>query len=191
MRGNKVVLFLPIAVMIGLFVFGYFSFTEPDSITQEEMQDSTEFDHEVSGNRLEVYWQWNDYPDDGVVGDDYIELIAVDEDPANLQEEIENVQLELHHADEVIYESSDWVETEDGVVVSFPNEMQQEAIYGASGEVHFDFADAETAEGISLVYYHTWQDGEVEPAADKTMEEALEESVVTQWWTLEDEVPEE
>lgn len=190
MQGNKIVLFLPFAVMAGLFIAGYFALSGTESLTHEQLQETAEIDYTWTEDgtensyKLTVSWRWSDYPEDGIAGDDFIELKTDNSESAeNLRQTLDDGSVNLTSGDEVTFESDDVEETADGVLVRFPNEMQQELILGAQGEAYFSFPQEDEVPDFDVRYVHTWQDGAVDLSSQVTLEQALDESAITQWWT--------
>ncbi|MBB5173118.1 hypothetical protein [Texcoconibacillus texcoconensis] len=162
MAANRIVLLLPLIVMIGLFVFGYMSIQQLDEVTNEQLQDHTEFD--VTGNNdgnettVNVRWQWDRLPEDGVAGDDFM-IIQFYDEAENLLESgaIADVSLQLTHSDEVLYETSDIAYEAGGYVVSFQNEQSQHETLGSQGEWQLVVEHADQSpDHVQLTYWHTW-----------------------------------
>lgn len=176
MRGNKTVIFLPLIVMLGLFTFGYFSLNQTGGFSNTELQDNIEITYEPGELHL-IDWQWGSFPEDGVAGNDYMELVMT-------SPEVESSVLRLQQAGETLYETSDWFETQDGIAVEFPTYEDGEQIIGALG--HWEFA----AEGqINAVrYYHTWTPEELEVSDNPDLQAVMEDAVPEHHWVVETEL---
>ncbi|GEL06938.1 hypothetical protein [Salisediminibacterium halotolerans] len=191
MQGNKIVLFLPVAVMAGLFIAGYFALSGNETYSHEELAETAELDYywtdreegSPNGYELTVSWRWGEYPEDGIAGDDFIELQTEDQEAAEkLQKTLEDGSVQLTSGDEVTFASDEVEATAEGVLLRFPNEMQQELVLGAQGEAEFRFAEEDLPD-FAVRYIHTWQDGSVDLSSTTTLEQALEDSAITQWWS--------
>ncbi|NJP37665.1 hypothetical protein [Alkalicoccus luteus] len=171
MKGNKTVIFLPLAVMAMLFVFGYISMSGTGGFTNTDLEDNLELSMQPEAP-LQLSWQWGSFPEDGIAGHDYVEIIS-DSEP-------ESAALELTHGDETLYESSSWFETEDGFAVAFPTYTDGEQIIGALGQVEFGGMDPDVVEEIR--YHHTWADAELEEDSPD-LETELSDMLPANSWT--------
>lgn len=179
MNQHKTVLLLPFAVMMLLFVFGYMQFTTDESITHLELQEHITVSSAADEDQVTIDWQWNQFPEGALFGDDYIEIEYPDE------LEVEKASVELRYQNEVIYSVSDWFITGGNrLAVPFPNRMIEQDLYGPSGEVTVTF-DQEVSEKISVYYVHTWMDVDVSKSDGPSLEERFEDAGMINFWRVE------
>jgi hypothetical protein len=173
LKGNKTIIFLPLFVMAGLFVFGYFSLSDSSTLSNAELQQN--IDISVSNDTpTEIAWEWGSYPADGLAGNDYIELV--------FDGEVENSKLELKQGDTVLFESEDWFYTDDGIAASFPTYTEEEQIIGAIGS--WEVESDTTFEAVR--YYHTWAGTEIEKDEPVNLIEQLQNRIPEHHWVLEE-----
>lgn len=178
MNQHKTVLLLPLAVMVLLFVFGYMQFTTDESISHLDLQEHIRVTSSVDGDRLTVEWQWEQYPEGTLYGDDYIELAFPDGGRVN------EAHVELTSRNEVIYSVRDWFETGDNrIAIPFPNRMIEQDLYGPSGEVIVTF-DQEVPDQSAVYYVHTWMDVEVSKSDGSSLEERFEDAGMINYWRI-------
>ncbi len=80
MKGNVIVLLLPVSVMVGLFIFGYVSLSQTEATSNEDLRNDISISEEMMGHEtLQIQWQWGNFPEDGIRGDDFIEIRLADE----------------------------------------------------------------------------------------------------------------
>ncbi|QKS70921.1 hypothetical protein FLK61_29810 [Paenalkalicoccus suaedae] len=181
MKGNKIVLFLPMIVMIGLFVFGYMYLSDLDAFTNERIEESIQFELEKENNIIDVSWQWGGFPEDGVTGNDYVELISENGD---LWQYVDSVELTLFQADEVIYTSSEWSETQEGIAIAFPTYVSNEQIAGPFGTINVTLTEDVP---VSARYYHTWAEEDGIFSAESSLGFQLQETIPGQFFVVEAE----
>lgn len=175
MRGNKTVILLPLAVMLGLFAFGYFSLNQTGGFSNTDLEENMEILYEYNETHL-INWQWGSFPEDGVVGDDYLEVVM--DTP-----QADSAVLRLVMAGETLYETSEWITTQDGIAVSFPTYADGEQIVGAIG--HWEI---ETQENItSIRYFHTWSGADVELSEQDDLSAELQDTLGEEFWMTEQE----
>lgn len=178
MNQHKTVLLLPLAVMVLLFVFGYMQFTTDESITHLDLQEYVSLNSAVDGTTLKVDWQWEQYPEGTLIGDDYIEIVF----PEGY--EAEEAEVKLMYRNEVIYSVREWFRTgENRMAVPFPNRMIEQDLYGPSGEVTVK-VNEEVPDGISVYYVHTWMDVDVKKSDGPSLEERFEEAGMINYWRI-------
>ncbi|TVP82720.1 MAG: hypothetical protein EA344_10635 [Alkalicoccus sp.] len=170
MKGNKTIIFLPIAVMLGLFIFGYFSLNQSSGFSNSDLQQNMDITIEENS----VSWQWGSFPESGVAGEDYIEIVT--------DGDLEEAELRLTQADEVLYSSDEWIETSEGAAAPFPTYAEDEQIYGASGtwEIVID------GEVEAVRYYHTWSAAEIPSNGPVDLTEVLQERIPENHWVIEE-----
>ncbi|WP_090840745.1 hypothetical protein [Alkalicoccus daliensis] len=176
MQGNKILIFLPLLVMLGLFAIGYYSLTQTGGFTNTDLEENIFIAYEREENQY-IEWQWGSFPEDGIAGTDYIELV-IDADA------VEEVELRLQQAGEILYETSEWEETPDGIAVEFPTYADGEQIIGALGELLLDAS----ADIDAVRYYHTWAAAEINVSSSESIQELLEERIPDQFWVVEEPV---
>ncbi|RSL30938.1 hypothetical protein D7Z54_23525 [Salibacterium salarium] len=159
---NKLVLILPLFLMVFLFVGGAIYVNQAEEISNENLSEEVEweksFSENESGSTLEASWNWGIMPDDGMQGTDYIGVTLLDAngDPIS-GEEIKTYELTLHQNDEAdIIEEGQVVEN--GILFSFPNEMQENQTIGDSGSLHVSHNGDNLPEQAVISYLHTWED---------------------------------
>ncbi|PRO66681.1 hypothetical protein [Alkalicoccus urumqiensis] len=167
MRGNWLVVLLPLAVMAGLFAAGYFTLGGGDGMTNAQLQDNMQIDVADSS----VSWQWGAFPEDGVAGPDIVEFVTSDE---------VDVSAELTQAGEVIASEDGVVETEDGTAVWFQTFEEEGRTTGASGTAFFEGSGVE-----SVRYYHTWANIDMELMESSSVEQVLSDRLPGQYWMVE------
>lgn len=183
MKGNAIVLLLPAAVMIGLFIFGYISLSETESTSNEDLKNSMSITEKVIDEQtLLIQWQWGDFPEEGIQGDDFIEVIL----PEELQNQKIGITISLSQGDKIVYKNDDFVKSDDRLMVTFPNEVQNEQILGPSGELTIDFSDSVLKEWHGSVrYYHTWYDHDVETEMGMEIEDSLISESIQSYWVVD------
>lgn len=183
MKGNGIVLLLPVSVMIGLFIFGYISLSQTDTVSNEDLKNSMSINEKVIDNQtLQIQWQWGDFPEEGIQGDDFIEVLL----PMELQDKTLDINISLSQGDEIVYENDEFVLSENGLLIAFPNEIQDEQILGPSGVVTVYFSDPviEDWQG-SVRYYHTWYDHDLEIESGMNIENTLVNDFVQSYWVVD------
>ncbi|WP_156816990.1 hypothetical protein [Salsuginibacillus kocurii] len=156
-NGNKLVVILPIFLMAFMFFGGWFYLQQSDVISNEDLYEHVELEAQLEENstqQLDVSWEWRETPEEGLVGEDYIGISVIDEDEQPLlSEEIEEASLQLFDGEDVIYET-EGEEVENGIIFSFPNELEENVTYGNEG--HINMTITGSAESASVSYLHTW-----------------------------------
>ncbi|WP_440898556.1 hypothetical protein [Bacillus daqingensis] len=137
--------------MAMLFVFGYVSMSGTGGFTNTDLEENLELTVRQEAP-LQLNWQWGSFPEDGIAGQDYVEIIS--------ESEPDSVNLTLTHGDETLYESSSWFQTEHGFAVAFPTYTDGEQIIGALGQVEFGGMEPEMMDEVR--YHHTWADAEID-----------------------------
>ncbi|CAM3799793.1 hypothetical protein [Alkalicoccus chagannorensis] len=171
MKGNWTVVLLPLAVMAGLFIFGYFTLQENTAeMTNADLQE--EMMLEMQEQQLE--WEWETQPQDGVIGDNYIEIVTED------TELVDDLSVALYYANEAIESEHEVFLTEDGVAAAYPTYIDNEITAGAIGEAVWEQSGVE-----SVRMYHTWAQAEPEEGAD--LAEELEDQISGYYWVQEAE----
>ncbi|ADU29929.1 hypothetical protein [Evansella cellulosilytica] len=163
MKQHRIVLFLPLAVMIGLFIFGYITFTQTPAITNEELVNHIEFTVDTNAESdgsysVDVTWHWTDFPQDGLSGDDFIEIILLNGEMESVQGTITSEHLLLHQSEDIIYDNNVSTETDNGIAMRFPNEMRDNEMLGPRGNISLYVKDAldDDIHYVQAIYYHTW-----------------------------------
>ncbi|WP_026689276.1 hypothetical protein [Alteribacter aurantiacus] len=158
MGNNKLVIFLPLTVMIGLFFLGYYSIMGADEVDNENLDERTELHVTLSDTGAYVGWSWDTMPSDGVIGDDYIEMVFYDQSGEVIDVDVQEAELHLLQGVDRIYSTDDMVESEKGVLFTFPNRMEENLTYGNSGAIKVAFNDDRVA-SAEVRYAHTWTHG--------------------------------
>ncbi|RKL68736.1 hypothetical protein CR203_01415 [Salipaludibacillus neizhouensis] len=185
MKGNAIVIILPVVVMIGLFLFGYMSISQKESITNEDLQQLiTITATEMNENTVEVNWQWGDFPEEGIQGNDYIELF-LSEGEKNLNSVIERIEVSLWQGNQIVYESTEFFLSDKGIVIPIPNEMQDEQILGPSGQVTLHFPEyVNVATELRWRYYHTWEEHTINEDNGINMEDRFIDEQIQSYWSV-------
>ncbi|PYZ98617.1 hypothetical protein CR205_08565 [Alteribacter lacisalsi] len=159
---NKLVIFLPLTVMIGLFVFGYLSVIQTEEVNNEQLDSHTELTIDLKGDEgtVSASWNWDAMPSDGIAGDDYIEIVLFDENEKVLPDAGTEGILELGQRDDVIYTVEETVQTEDGLMMVFPNRTEDNVTYGNRGSLVISFDPGAEVHGAEVRYAHTWVEHE-------------------------------
>ncbi|WP_078597160.1 hypothetical protein [Evansella clarkii] len=186
MRGNKIVLFVPLTVMIGLFIMGYMTLNQAEQVTNEELLNFVQLAAETENNNgeteLRVNWQWGDFPSDGLRGAGFIEITPVDDAGEPVDFEIMDSRLLLTQSAEIIYERDQFEQGDEGIFVQFPNRADENIYYGPLGEVTITFSDfSSTAEYIEVSYYHTWEDSDITGQKGVSVRDILNEGSGKYW----------
>lgn len=189
MKGNAIVIILPAVVMIGLFLFGYMSISQSDSITNEDLQHSIDMTAtEMNENTVEINWQWGDFPEEGIQGNDYIEVFLNDEEKT-LDSVIEGVDISLWHGDQIVYESAEFFLSDEGVVLSIPNEVRDEQILGPFGQVTLHFPEyVNVVSELQWRYYHTWTEHSINEDNGMSMVDRFSEEQIQSYWSVIEDV---
>lgn len=175
MKSNKIVILVPLASMILLFVFGYFSFINDDTITHLELQDHLNADKTINSDQLQLSWRWEQLPEGSLFGNDYIEIQFDD------TVQINDAKVNLFSRNEEIYSVREWFETgEDRIAIPFPTSMEDQDIYGPNGSVTVSYDGISDIESVD--YVHTWMDVEVSKADGPALEERFEEAGMINYW---------
>ncbi|WP_096434674.1 hypothetical protein [Alteribacter populi] len=159
MGHNKLVIGLPLVVMIGLFAFGYFSILQADEVPNEQLDERTDLYLTLNEeeNHGTVGWDWETMPSDGLVGDDYIEVILYDDDGEVIKADVQQIELQLLQGADSIYTSEEYAESEDGILLSFPNASEDNLTYGNRGMIQFSYStDDHPVTHGEVRYLHTW-----------------------------------
>ncbi|AOM82638.1 hypothetical protein [Salisediminibacterium beveridgei] len=175
MKSNKIVLLLPLASMILLFVFGYFSLANDETITHLELQDYVNTDTTVNDNQIQLTWRWEQLPDGSLFGNDYIEIHFED------TTQVDYAKVTLFSRNEEIYSVREWIETgEDRIAIPFPTSMEDQNVFGPNGSVTVTFDESSEIESVD--YVHTWMDVEVPKTDGPSLEERFEEAGMINYW---------
>ncbi|BAB05155.1 hypothetical protein P4631_13075 [Halalkalibacterium halodurans] len=155
--GNKIVFLFPATLMVLLFIGGYFYLQQETEFSNEELKDVVSFDVEAEAieNQLtvQVEWDWNAMPTDGLYGMDYISIAMME--PADEIVFTEG-DIRLFYGHEEIFRSKGKV-VSDGVIFSFPNELRDFESFGNLGEIVVDIEGEQLEKTELTVYYvHTW-----------------------------------
>ncbi|SER68368.1 hypothetical protein [Salipaludibacillus aurantiacus] len=182
MKENKIVLLLPFSVMVGLFIFGYLSLGGTETISNENLKNAVSVHMEkVAEDTVKVDWQWNDFPEDGLHGNDYIELVY--EDGNN---EVIHSETTLFQGDAPVYEGEEWFFSAEGAVAVFPNEMQDNRMLGPAGTVTFQLSEPVT-DAVVVRYYHTWTEHQLTGEETSRLKDRFEEEQIQSYWVVETE----
>ncbi|WP_416149378.1 hypothetical protein ACM26V_24560 [Salipaludibacillus sp. HK11] len=188
MKGNAIVLILPASVMIGLFIFGYLSLSQEEVVSNEELQHSLTINNELIDERtLHIEWKWGDFPEDGIRGNDFIEILLPDDVVDELNDHDVGVHISLSQGDQMIYESNRSQISANGLIIAFPNEVQDEQILGPSGEFTATFDELninDFREEIEIRYFHTWFDHQIELKPRVDIDQRLIDEGIQSYWIV-------
>ncbi|WP_280768433.1 hypothetical protein [Salipaludibacillus daqingensis] len=182
MKGNAIVLLLPATVMIGLFIFGYITLSQTEEVSNEDLKESLSINEEIVDHQtLKINWQWGDFPEDGIRGEDFLEIAL----PDGTEEMSIETELILTQGDDIVYESNHFVKSDGSIIISFPNEVQDEQILGPSGEVVVRFSETvlDQRQG-NTDYYHTWYDHNIQLKEGMDIEETLIGDHIQSYWKV-------
>ncbi|TSB46699.1 hypothetical protein [Alkalicoccobacillus porphyridii] len=180
--GNHFIVFLlPAILMLTMAIGGYFYLIDEESneSTNATLQENIDWDANERGTLIEVAWEWPSMPTDGMFGDDYI----------GVKGPIENVYLELHASDGVLYEA-DGEQVDNGWIVSFPNRLEENRSLGNRGSVYIELTSSEySAEDLDLFLLHTWSEHSPLELEDASFEDpSFGEALSVPHWVEEIEV---
>lgn len=148
-RGNHFIVFLlPALLMIVMAVGGYFYLKNDQSneVTNADLQDNIDWSGSLMASTVELSWQWPAMPADGMFGDDYIGVTGA----------VESLRVELHASDGILYEA-DGVEVDNGWIVAFPNELDENKSLGNRGTLIIELeSDDVSYEDLEVFLLHTW-----------------------------------
>ena len=190
MNQNKIVLLLPLTVMVGLFIIGYLSLSQSQSVTNEELNRFITFEIEANSenedSKVYINWQWMDYPSDGLLGNDYIEIVLLNEDREPVDFILTNSQLKLFQSEEIIYENEILHQSKDGFIFTFPNKVEENLLYGPYGELNFILSEqAEETKYIEARYYHTWEGLHTSLTEGENISEWLDDAGTGEYWVIQ------
>ncbi|WP_209125359.1 hypothetical protein [Alkalihalobacillus sp. BA299] len=160
-KGNAVVIVLPLLLMGFIFFGGYHYLNTSNQMTNEDLDNVISFAIDATSNgsthTIIGDWDWQKMPVDGVLGDDYIGVKLVEEGQEPFDFElIKGSHLVLKHGGNEIYETEGTI-VNDGIVFTFPNEMQEHMGYGNMGSFEVVIVGEEfIGQEISISYLHTW-----------------------------------
>ncbi|OLO26923.1 hypothetical protein BTR23_21355 [Alkalihalophilus pseudofirmus] len=162
-KGNAAVIVLPLLLMGFIFYGGYHYLNSSDEITNESLDQVLSFVVETTTNgtsqTISGNWDWKEMPIDGLLGDDYIGVkIGGEGEQDNIGEEyIQSARLILKHGGKEIYETNGTL-VHDGVVFTFPNELQDHIGFGNMGSFEIVIVgEAFIGTDVSISYMHTWE----------------------------------
>ncbi|TMW73789.1 hypothetical protein [Alteribacter natronophilus] len=159
---NKMVIFLPLSVMIGLFVFGWLTVMQTEEVTNEQLESHTELsiEYDMPENQVHGSWNWEAMPSDGIAGDDYIEVVLLDEEGNVLPGAALDGVVELGQSDEILHTAEAVGSTDDGLLFEFPNRSEDNLTYGNRGTVTVDVDEQADIHEAEIRYAHTWVEHE-------------------------------
>ncbi|MFA9559389.1 hypothetical protein ACERII_18935 [Evansella sp. AB-rgal1] len=191
MKQNLLVLLLPFSVMLGLFLFGYYTINQSHSVLNEELDSHTllEIDTELdSMNNLiaTVKWQWEDFPTDGIVGEDILEFILLNESMEPIEIFSNEGVLTLYQSSDVVYETGEAYKTNEGIAFNFPNTIKDNVMLGPKGEAFIILENiSERAVFIEVKYYHTWEEFSKYSPGNSIVDSLKEQGLDNYFWILE------
>ncbi|MBU9724206.1 MULTISPECIES: hypothetical protein [Bacillaceae] len=187
MKQNVIVFLIPLSVMILLFAFGFYTINQTPVITNEELESHVLLDLEAEavneGVEIDLTWRWTDVPEDNIVGNDFMEIIVYTEEMTPIQEvDWETGKLTLTQSGNPIYDTEDKVLTESGVAFTFPSKVEEEAIFGASGNITMFLQELDqSAAHVGVRYYHTWFDTPFDLAAGDDISAVIDDYGEAYW----------
>ncbi|MDQ0254422.1 hypothetical protein J2S74_001797 [Evansella vedderi] len=188
MKQNRIVILLPLSVMIGLFLFGFYIINQSSSVTNEELVNHLQMEIELIQEdenipSLQTNWVWSDFPSDGIAGDDIIEFIFLNDSMEVIPFFHVDGLLQLEQSNEVIYEENNFYRTDEGIAFRFPNKVEDNQIYGPRGNAVLYFQEIEeNVAYIEVKYYHTWEVWGMELENGKGINEILNNSGFKEYW---------
>ncbi|PYZ94313.1 hypothetical protein CR194_01915 [Salipaludibacillus keqinensis] len=188
MKGNAIVLLLPAVVMIGLFFFGYISLTQTEETSNEDLAGALMIQEELKDEyTMQIEWEWGEFPEDGIRGDDFIEITLPAWTGSEGGAETVEVKTILTQGNEVVYESNEAAITNSGgIAVAFPNEVQDDKIVGPRGEVTLHLSEPVLEENeIFIRYFHTWAEHPVSLESGIDIDSALTNAHIQSYWLVD------
>ncbi|MDG5788736.1 hypothetical protein QA612_14770 [Evansella sp. AB-P1] len=190
MRQNRIVLLLPLTVMVFLFIFGYLTINQAQSITNEELNEHIEFQLEVTTNENIPHalgrWNWLDFPEDGMLGHGIIEFIILNENMKPIEFTERLGFLQLLQSSDVIFAVEDSFFTQEGIALTFENDIDENTMFGPKGLAILDLTELdERAVFLEVKYYHTWDEQQYTPIEGEEVIESLEAQGIYQYWVIE------
>lgn len=145
-----------------IFYGGYYFLEEANQMTNEELSHLVSLDVDVNsiGNQVEIsgVWNWNEVPQDGIVGHDYIGITLQNNLGEVITDSIIDAQLQLVFLNDIVYETAG-VPSENGFIFEFPNEFLDQVVFGNEGNFQLLLEPQENEElQIIVSYLHTWKD---------------------------------
>ncbi|MCD8508744.1 MAG: hypothetical protein LRY73_01820 [Bacillus sp. (in: Bacteria)] len=188
MRQNLIVILLPLAVMLGLFSVGFYIINQSSAVTNEDLVNHIQMELDIQleegvGYQVDVVWSWNDFPNDGLMGDDFIEIVLLNDsmEPIKVADSIGS--LYLKQGNDIIFETSHIVVSDEGIAFQFPNKSEDNLLFGPKGEVNVNFPLQEEAIAyIEVKYYHTWKEWDSQLKAYEALENQLQMHVIEDYW---------
>ncbi|MDQ0205609.1 hypothetical protein [Alkalicoccobacillus murimartini] len=148
-RSNHFIVFLlPVLLMIVMAVGGYLYLKDDqtDEWSNADLKGNMNWSGNQDAQTLELSWEWPAMPTDGMFGDDYIGVTGP----------VEGLSIELYSSEDIFYEAVG-TEVDNGWVVAFPTELDENRSLGNRGRVFIELSDDEQAmEDVQLFLLHTW-----------------------------------
>lgn len=189
MRQNLIVILLPLVVMLGLFAVGFFMINQSSVVTNEDlvshlqMEIDLQPEEEETGYYVDVFWSWSDFPSDGLRGDDLIEIVMLNDSMEPVQGVDSVGSLYLMQGNNIIYETSDNVFSDEGIVFQFPNKSENNLLFGPKGELMLKIPLQEEAIAyIEVKYYHTWEEWDTQLETNEAVENLFQRLSVDNYW---------
>ncbi|AIC94123.1 hypothetical protein [Shouchella lehensis] len=151
MKRHWIVFILPAILMVFIAVGGFIYLSQDDTLSNEELQQEIAFTASIHQQITTIEWIWPQLPTEGIYGTDYIGLSF------ETESYVEPGQVTLPVEPEQTY---DGFVVENGVIFSFPTEMQEHQSVGTRGQLIQALPSEVEIEDVQVTLLHTWTNHE-------------------------------
>lgn len=176
---------------MGFIFFGGYNFLkEADQFTNAQLAETISLDVKVEQMeeiiKVDGTWNWNETPQDIIIGDDYIGITVIDHNHDAVDIDVTNAELKLMQNDEVIFETKG-EKRGLGYIFEFPNKLDEQKLFGFQGEFSITFANQSfDANQVVVGYLHTWADhGGLISDDTRFLKIEFNENIQDAYWVIE------
>ncbi|GAK01765.1 hypothetical protein [Geomicrobium sp. JCM 19055] len=166
---NKWMLIIPGALMVFLFVGGYFYVSSADRIDHEELKETLTLEGHIEEETVSVHWDWGMLPDGEIEGEEYVGVMFYDDNDEQIHgSEVVDASVTLYQSGNETNELEGDI-VDDGVIFSFPNRLDAYTVYGVEGEATIELET--TVDRAEVYYLHTWENHAGQRGDDPSFED--------------------
>lgn len=191
LQRNAAVFLLPLILMGVIFFGGYLFLKQSSQFTNEQLAETIFLNVRVkqTENRttIEGEWDWNEVPQDEIVGDDFIGITLLDENHHPVDFQAAKATLKLYDDNNVIFQTTGEKRGK-GYLFTFPNKLEGQHLYGYRGLFSLETNGAILEDGmkIAVSYLHTWKDGVRFPSDDTRFQQVdFAKDIDGHYWVIE------
>lgn len=189
-RKNIIVIILPLILMIFIFFGGYYFLKESDQMTNEQLAQTISFDAILTETDDQIWiegqWDWNEIPQDAIIGDDYIGITLTNSANEVVDFTVSEPKLKLINDGETIYEA-EGKKRGSGYLFAFPNKVSGQKLFGKKGSFSL-MIDQPVPEDYQVIasFLHTWADhGGLKSEDPRFLTVEFEQNIYGKYWVIE------